>query len=342
MRAAGFFLGTAVGDALGLPAEGLSGPAAALLFRDGLRFRLLGRAGFVSDDTEQSALLAQAIIRHPSDVAACVRSFRRSLLGWFLRLPWGIGFATLRASVRIALGLRRTGVCSAGNGAAMRAGVIGLAFPRDRARRQALGRLIAETTHTDPRAIEGALFVAELARECACVASAVVDRHALVERARAVVKDPSLAAALTKAAALARAGVDDDAAAARLGTTGFVVHTLGFAAWCFLAHGDTPLGAIGVAIGHGGDADTIGAIVGGWVGALHGEQALPAALVARVNDGPFGPTHLVALGAAVDAVARGEPAEAPPWSAARALFRNLALFPVILAHGLLRLLPSRR
>src|SRR3954447_12572507 len=87
-RLAGTLLGTALGDALGLPAEGMSARAVARRFGRLDRFRLLGRVGFVSDDTEQSALVAQGLARHPGDLDACVRAFRRSLLGWFARLPW--------------------------------------------------------------------------------------------------------------------------------------------------------------------------------------------------------------------------------------------------------------
>src|SRR5262245_3228718 len=131
------------------------------------RFRLLGRTGFVSDDTEQTALVGQSLARHPDDVDACVRAFRRSLLGWSCRLPWGIGRATIRACTRIALGLSPSGVMSAGNGSAMRAAIVG-AFLRDRPReREAFGRSLAEVTHRDIRAVEGALYVAELAAACA-------------------------------------------------------------------------------------------------------------------------------------------------------------------------------
>ena len=80
-------LGTAYGDALGLPAEGMSAQAIAQRFGTLDRFRLLGHTGFVSDDTEQSALVAQALARHPGDLAAATRAFRRSRLGWFVRLP---------------------------------------------------------------------------------------------------------------------------------------------------------------------------------------------------------------------------------------------------------------
>ncbi len=112
-RFAGVLLGTALGDALGLPMEGLPAAAIARRFPSIDRYHLLGRTGFVSDDTEQSALVAQALARYPDDKARFVRAFRRSLLGWFARLPWGIGFGTLRACLRIAVGVRQSGVSSA-------------------------------------------------------------------------------------------------------------------------------------------------------------------------------------------------------------------------------------
>jgi ADP-ribosyl-[dinitrogen reductase] hydrolase len=93
-RLVGTLLGTALGDALGLPAEGLSPGAIRRRFGRMDRFRFLGRTGFVSDDTEQTALLAQSLVRHPADMDRCVEAFRKSLLGWFCSLPWGIGWAT--------------------------------------------------------------------------------------------------------------------------------------------------------------------------------------------------------------------------------------------------------
>ncbi len=57
----GVLLGTAVGDALGLYMEGLSAKSIATWFPTGInRYYLVGNTGFVSDDTEQSALIAQA------------------------------------------------------------------------------------------------------------------------------------------------------------------------------------------------------------------------------------------------------------------------------------------
>jgi ADP-ribosylglycohydrolase len=316
-RISGVLLGTALGDALGLPCEGLSAARIARRFGRVDRFHLLGSTGFVSDDTEQSALVAQSLARNPSDPA---RAFRRSLLGWFLRLPWGVGLATVRACGRIALGLRRSGVPSAGNGALMRAAVVG-AVVEDPARRIAAARAIAEVTHTDPRAVEAAVFSSEL------VASGPT-------AARARVTHPELASALDRAADLAARSASTAEASALLGVSGYSVHSLGWATFCFARFGERPLEALQECISAGGDTDSIAAVLGAWLGARHGEAGLPADLLGRLHDGPFGPSHLRAL---ARALASGTPP--PRYSCTGAFLRNLALIPVILAHGFRRLLP---
>jgi ADP-ribosyl-[dinitrogen reductase] hydrolase len=50
-RLTGVLLGTAVGDALGLVCEGMSAKRIARRFGRLDRFHLLGRTGYVSDDT---------------------------------------------------------------------------------------------------------------------------------------------------------------------------------------------------------------------------------------------------------------------------------------------------
>lgn len=323
-------LGTAYGDALGLAAEGMSARAIARRFGAIDRFNLLGRRGFVSDDTEQSALVAQSLARHPDDLDAAARALRRSLLGWFLRLPWGVGLATLRACARIALGLRRSGVNSAGNGAAMRAAVLGVALD-DPATRRAWSDRFAEVTHTDPRGVQGARFVAEVA---ALARGAATPAEAL-RGALAVIDEPSLREAVTRGVELAARGEAPAVAVESLGNTGFVVHTVGLASFAFARWPDAPLDAVRGVIACGGDTDSIGAIVGAWCGARHGGAWIPAEHLSRIHDGPFGPTHLRALARDLRA-RRGLTARYSPLAA---MARNLALYPVILGHGLRRLLP---
>lgn len=337
-RLTGTLLGTALGDALGLATEGMSARAISRRFGRITRFHLLGRTGFVSDDTEQAALVAQSLMRHPTDVDCCVSAFRRSLLGWFCRLPWGVGRATVRSCFRIGAGCKRTGVMSAGNGAAMRAAIIG-AFFCDRADdRQRFGRALAEVTHRDLRAVEGALYVAELAATCA--RSPIGTSPATCqESARRIVSHAELGDAIDLARSLALRGVDTREAASACGTSGYVVHTAAFATYGFVRFGTDPLRALTEVIGAGGDTDSIGAILGGWLGAHHGESALPRDLLDQLHDGPFGPNHLRALALGLVQIREGRPASVPSYSASAALLRNLALYPVVLAHGFRRLLP---
>jgi len=317
-RIAGALLGTAVGDALGLAAEGMSAHRIARRWGRLDRYRFLGRRGFVSDDTEQAALVAAAIARHPNDPDRCAADFRRALVGWFWRLPWGIGKATIKACLRATVGLQPSGVLSAGNGAAMRAVVVGAFFHDRTDERRAFGRALAEVTHRDERAVQGALAVAEVAARGP-------------EAATEVVTEPSLRVGLGRAVSLADEGAPTERAADELGVTGFILHTVPFALYARLRHGPA---ALVETVNAGGDTDSIGAIVGGWAGALGGPQALPPELVEALSGGPFGGAHLRGLAAAL---ARGD--SPPPYSATVALARNLALYPVVLAHGFRRLLP---
>jgi len=338
-RLSGTLLGTALGDALGLPAEGMSSKAIGRRFGALDRFHLLGKTGFVSDDTEQSALVAQSLICAQGDVEHSARCFRWSLLGWFLRLPWGIGLGTLRSCLKILIGLKQTGVRSAGNGAAMRSAIVGVAFRDDETARRAHAKAFAQVTHLDPRAVDGAVYVADVA--AACAKATAVDqttRLACHDAALVTIQAPLLADALHRAGELALAQAPVAQAAPALGTSGYVVHSVAFAAFCFVRFGDDPLRAIVETIAAGGDTDTNAAIVGGWVGALHGSAALPAALIDRINDGPFGPTHLRALAAALEQLRVGRAVPCPRYAWPLALLRNLALYPVVLAHGFRRLL----
>ncbi len=337
-RLAGTLLGTALGDALGLPAEGMSARAIARRFGTVNRFRLLGQVGFVSDDTEQTALVAGAIVVAPTDLDRSLAYFRRSLLAWFARLPWGVGRATIRACIRIALGLKPTGVRSAGNGAAMRASVIGVFFADRADLRRDWTRAFAEVTHRDPRAVAGAVFVAEVAA-LAASDSANTDRLDLLTRAIIVVDNSELAEAIHQALNLARSCAATNHASSVCGTTGFVVDSVAFAAFLWARWGDDPFLAWAEAISAGGDTDTIAAIVGGWIGAAVGESALPTELIAQIHDGPFGPTHLRQLARALVEVQDGVGRRPPRFSALGAFARNMALLPVIFGHGFRRLLP---
>jgi ADP-ribosyl-[dinitrogen reductase] hydrolase len=114
----------------------------------------------VSDDTEHACLTAQAMIESRGDVEVFRRRLAAGLRWWFLRMPAGIGLSTLRAIIRLWMGVpaAESGVNSAGNGAAMRAPILGLIG--DSALRRAMVRASTRITHADPRAEHGSQIIA--------------------------------------------------------------------------------------------------------------------------------------------------------------------------------------
>jgi ADP-ribosyl-[dinitrogen reductase] hydrolase len=85
----GSLLGTAVGDALGLPYEGMSRQRVRAFGE--VRHRLFAGRGMLSDDTEHALMLAAALQVHSDDVDAFQRAFAWNLRWWLLALPAGVG-----------------------------------------------------------------------------------------------------------------------------------------------------------------------------------------------------------------------------------------------------------
>ena len=164
----GAILGTAVGDALGLPYEGLSPRRAQGLLGTPDRYRFFLGRGMVSDDTEHACMVMQALIAAGDDVHSFTHDLAWRLRFWLLGLPAGIGLATLKAAIRLWLGVppERSGVCSAGNAPAMRSVVLGAAI-EDLELLRHLVTASTRLTHTDPKADYGAFAVALAARMAA-------------------------------------------------------------------------------------------------------------------------------------------------------------------------------
>src|SRR5438128_9311927 len=116
-RFVGVLLGMAVGDAIGLPREGLSARRALRLFGPPpLRHELILGRGMCSDDTEHACMTVQALLHSRGEPGAFARSLAWRLRWWIAALPAGVGLATLRACVKLWLGFSpsRSGVRSAG------------------------------------------------------------------------------------------------------------------------------------------------------------------------------------------------------------------------------------
>jgi ADP-ribosylglycohydrolase len=303
----------------------------------------------ISDDTEHTLFVAQALLDHPSDVDGFRRSLAWKLRWWFLSLPAGIGFATLRAILKLWLGwpTHKSGVFSAGNGPAMRAGIIGAYFHDDAIKREEFVAASTLLTHTDPKALVGSLAVAavvawevrqsdvneggidELLSELTALNSEN-DRQwwDLVDRIRTSLRRDN--------------GIDEFAVELGLekGVSGYVYHTVPVAIYACLKHRGAFANALRAVLNLGGDTDTVGAIVGAMAGASVGRSGIPQSWVRGIMDWPRTPALLEKVGARlVQQQHEGRVLGAIRYFWPGVLLRNLLFLIVVLLHGFRRLVP---
>ena len=339
----GALLGTALGDALGLPYEGMSARRGARMFPDPTRFHFVFGRGMGSDDTDHACLALEALCAAGTDPDRFASDFARRLRWWLVGVPAGIGYATLRAGVRSWLGWppRTSGVDSAGNGAAMRVAVLGAAVD-DADVLGALVRASTAVTHRDPRALYGALAVA-----LAAAAARRGEPDALLpalDRACADAMARESFAAVERAVASAVAGEPTSEFARSIGcehgVSGYVLHTVPVAIHAWRSAPRDWLLVVTSAIRCGGDADTVAAIAGGIAGAGVGGTGIPGALLARYADRPRSVAWMERLACAAARSTATGVAVAPPRAPLLAVWPRNALFlAIVLAHAARRALP---
>lgn len=341
----GCILGTAIGDAMGLPYEGLSRRRAAKLLGPPDRHRFFFGHGMVSDDTEHTCMVAQSLIASGGDIDAFRRHLGWRFRFWLLSLPAGIGLATLRSILRLWIGFgpHRSGVFSAGNGPAMRAAILGAALDDSHSLREFV-RASTQITHTDPKAEYGAFAVAlaaQLARRHENVAAAQ-----FLDRLRSSLgsKGAELISLITDAANAAKHGQSTesfaDSCGLSKGVSGYAYDSVPVAIHAWLAHPRDFRSAVTAVIRCGGDTDSTAAIVGGIVGTAVGNQGVPADWCDNLLEWPRSISWMERLGAQLDssihAAAKLRPIKLPVWSL---LPRNVFFLLIVLYHGFRRLLP---
>lgn len=286
-RFAGLLLGTAVGDALGLPAEGLSRKTIERRWHGVWRHRLIFGQGMCSDDTEHTLFVAQALLAHPDHPALFQACLAWKLRLWLIGLPAGIGFATLRAILKLWIGFPpgRSGVFSAGNGPAMRSAIIGAYFAGDEATRRHFVSAATRVTHTEPKAEIAALAVAEAAA-WACTRA----EPNFLSKLSSLSRDnewQSLCEKLRQALARGDSvGSFADELGLQKGVSGYAYHSVPVALYAWLRHVGDFSSALKAGLDCGGDTDTVGAIIGALAGTTCGEQGIPAEWVGKIWEWP--------------------------------------------------------
>lgn len=345
--AIGCLLGTAAGDAIGLPAEGLSRRRQLRWFPQLDRHRLAFGRGMCSDDTDHACMLAQSIVASGAHPRRFVQSFAWRLRFWFLGLPAGIGYATLRSILKLWLFVppQVSGVRSAGNGPAMRSAILGVCFEHSDALLVMHNSAAVTITHRDPKAEIGALAIA-LAARSAMRGESAVEYLAHLRRFATTFGDAGreLVALAERAQASASAGASTAEFAASYGcaegVTGYMYHSVPAVLHAWFSHPDDFRAAVEAVIRCGGDTDTTAAMVGAIVGARVGREGIPAEWLSGIWDWPRGLPWIeeVARRAVMAAATRTRQRTlwiAPWWL----LARNALFMVIVLAHGFRRLGP---
>ncbi|ALG68146.1 ADP-ribosylglycohydrolase family protein [Beggiatoa leptomitoformis] len=340
----GCLLGTAVGDALGLSCEGLSRRRIAKLYPDLNRYHFFFTKGMMSDDTEHSSLVAQALIIAQGDEQQFIHALAWKLRIWLLGMPAGIGFATLRAIIKLWLGVspQYSGVFSAGNGAAMRIALIGVCFGNEPEKLQTFVRITTRITHTDPKAEWGAFAIA-LAAYLASLQEDISPQVYLNILANYLPHaEPAFLYRIQRAVDSVNTQQTTLDFAAQLGLTkgisGYVYDTVPLVIHAWLSHQQDYAGAVQNLIRCGGDTDTTAAIVGAIVGARVGKTGIPNLWLENLWDYPRSVQWLEGLS---ERLADSLQGATRPYRLffLPLIIRNILFTIIVLGHGLRRLFP---
>ncbi len=340
-------IGGAVGDALGLPYEGLSARRGKKLFKDKKAFNFIPfiHLGMVSDDTEHAVMTVQAWIasRH-TDADTAHRHFRtrlrHHLRWWLLGLPAGIGMATGKSLFKLWAFLPNSGVFSAGNGPAMRASVLGVMIDEVDELKCYI-RTSTQITHTDPKAEQGALTIALCAHYFAHHKEITPDN--LLRFVSKHLDDAELLGYLhsvTEAVKTSQHLRDWIKNTFQKETvSGYMYHTVPAVFFVVSQHPDDPMRGLQTLIAAGGDVDTTCAIAGGIWGVKYGEELLQSCK-GRLAEPKLTPAFMQALSEQAEIATQSQQAQAPKrFGGVITLIRNLIFLLIVLVHGVRRLLP---
>lgn len=304
-RLAGSILGQALGDALGFVVEA-EPPGVARAYVDG--WLRAGRAGERShpqypfgqytDDTQLARELLRSVEQargwDPAVFAARIAELFHE------GRDVGAGPGTRAAAMRLLEGVpwQESGTPApyAGNGAAMRAGPLGLLLPDPSAACAAAAEQ-ARITHLDPRCAAGSAVVARAVALAAGPKPLQVTTFIEDLAGCAAITDSSVAAGIKgltewvtlppmeAARHLPVSGLDSAHSGRWQGISALVTPSVLWSLYSFLRSPDDYWETICTAIAVGGDTDTMAAMAGAISGARLGLEALPSGLLERINDG---------------------------------------------------------
>ncbi len=276
-------LGTAVGDALGVPFETKLANYEPLVAWDGQSY--LGsehhrlKPGQYSDDTQMSLMVAESLIENhafnPDDLA-------ERYVDWIVSgRARGYGKTTLLAVQNLVNGKHwsESGIAgSYGNGTAMRAAPFGVYFRNDLQSLVSICKMDSSITHASDEAEAGSIAIG-------LAAAYAVNRESegLLEELWRILPDSKVKSAIYSLDSLIDSPyITPEQALRVIGTKADVRQTVPAALYCFLKF-DNYHEAVLAAIKAGGDTDTTAAIVGALFGAKLGMRGINKELANAVE-----------------------------------------------------------
>lgn len=303
----GCLLGGAVGDALGAPVEFLSLDEIRTRFGpEGIRdySPAYGRLGAITDDTQMTLFTAEGLLRadnrgnargicHPPTVV--YHAYLRWLdtqgerapfpspemkHGWLVHLP---GLRSRRAPGTTCLSALRSGKMgsmeeplndSKGCGGVMRVAPVGLAKSPNFEPFE-LACELAALTHGHPSGFLAAGFFAAVIHEIIIGTPLDAAIQATIDTLRTYPGHEECLRAVEKAVELAAAAPPTPENVEKLGQGWVAEEALAIALFCSL-DADSFAAGVTLAVNHGGDSDSTGAMTGNILGASLGKSAVPA------------------------------------------------------------------
>lgn len=348
----GLLLGTAVGDSIGLPFEGIKTKRVNKLLRGKIQHNLIITPwqcyGLCSDDTEHARIVGQSILlMQPKSVESFLKPLAHYLRSWFLSLPAGTGKATLKACVKLCLGCnpKNSGVNSAGNGPAMRAAIIGCFFADNLPMMEQILNASTSITHKDTKALEGAWIIAM----AAAYSSKSLSQQILIEDFLKKIIMKTQGQQLKDYLLLAQQRLQQQVELADYlselgltkGVTGYINHTVAAVIYAWLRYYGDYQKTISVLIEAGGDTDTTAAIAGALSGINVGKEGIPQDWLKGVKDWPASIGYLEKLAAKLveKKLNFNRIIKAPKLFWPYLFVRNLIFLLIVLLHCFRRLLP---
>jgi ADP-ribosyl-[dinitrogen reductase] hydrolase len=344
-RFVGVLLGTAVGDSLGLPAEGLSPECIRRRWKGKWKHRLVLGKGMLSDDTEHTLMVAQALLAQPEDAVAFQRALAWKFRWWLVGLPGGVGKATAKACIKLWAGVpaTRSAVTSAGSGPAMRSAILGAFFAGEPERRHKFVMASSRLTHQSWQAETAALAVAEVValtfeEQCLPAAQKVISAlrtlsteaewQTLLSQTHASITDGASVSCFVESLGMKK------------GVSGYSLHVVGVALYACLRHANDFRTTLTTVLDCGGDTDTAGAIAGAVAGAALGKAEIPAEWLRGILEWPRSPEFIERLAERLAAQKNEQqPLGALLYFWPALIPRNVAFIFIVLTHGLRRLFP---